>query len=72
MHVIGASWVSGHGNALEKTGNGACRDCHGGDLRGTVLSAALTARSFSTENGTKAFTKGQVIGCYSCHNGPNP
>lgn len=72
MHVIGASWVSKHGDLVESQGSGTCRDCHGGDLRGTVLSAALTARSFSIEGGTKSFTKGQQIGCYSCHNGPNP
>ncbi|HEY3444487.1 MAG TPA: hypothetical protein VGK29_27295 [Paludibaculum sp.] len=72
MHVVGASWVSSHGNWVENQGTGACQDCHGGNLRGTVLSAALTARSFSIEEKTRTFTKGQQIGCYSCHNGPNP
>jgi len=36
----------------------ACATCHGSDARGTVMS--------------KNFATGQVIGCYSCHNGPNP
>jgi len=72
LHEIGARWVSRHGDLVEKQGSGLCRDCHGGDLRGSVLSAALAPRSFKTEKGTKTFAKGAVIGCYNCHNGPNP
>ena len=72
LHAVGQSWVSRHEDLVEKQGSGACRDCHGGDYRGTVLSAALADRTFSTEKGTRTFKKGAVIGCYSCHNGPNP
>lgn len=72
LHPLGAGWVNSHGDRVESQGYGACRDCHGGDLRGTVLSAALAPRSFSTERGTRTFAKGALIGCYNCHNGPNP
>ena len=54
---------------LSFTLNGRRIDGYFGD---TVLSAALAPRSFSTEHGTKTFAKGALIGCYSCHNGPNP
>lgn len=72
LHIIGAKWVDKHGDAVEKSGTVACKDCHGADLRGAVLSAALTARSFSTKWGPKPFAKGAPIGCWSCHNGPDP
>lgn len=72
MHPATASWVEKHGDLVESQGYGACRDCHGGDLRGTVLSAALAPRTFRTEEGTFSFPRGAQIGCYSCHNGPNP
>jgi hypothetical protein len=72
MHPANASWVDKHGDLVEHQGNGACRDCHGGDLRGTVLSAALAARAFQHDKRTYQFAKGAVIGCWSCHNGPNP
>lgn len=73
MHPADSWWIDKHHDAVEKQGLGSCRDCHGGDLRGTVLSAALTDRTISMgEHGTKTFAKGTVIGCYTCHNGPNP
>ena len=71
MHPLDAKWVDGHGDVAKNRGLGVCRDCHGEDLRGTVLSAALTARSFSHDGRTYSFAKGTVIGCYSCHNGPS-
>lgn len=71
MHPVGASWVSRHEDAVERSGSGACRACHGGDLRGTVLSRSLADRTLSTEFGTKVFWRGFTIGCYNCHNGPN-
>jgi hypothetical protein len=69
LHPLGDYWVDKHEDAAEKN-LGNCRNCHGTDLRGTVLSAALTDRSFRTEEGTFRFAKGSQIGCYSCHNGP--
>ncbi|HEX5102749.1 MAG TPA: Ig-like domain-containing protein [Pirellulaceae bacterium] len=71
MHSVGSSWVSGHGSFVERSGSGACRSCHGGDLRGSVLSRSLADRSFSTDFGRKTFWRGFTIGCYACHNGPN-
>jgi len=72
MHPATAAWVDKHGDLVEKQGTGACRDCHGGDLRGTVLSSALADRSFTHERRAFTFAKGAPIGCWSCHNGPNP
>ena len=72
LHPIGQTWVSKHGDAAEHGGTAACRSCHGADYRGTVLSRAQVARTFQGDFGTRRFAKGQVIGCYNCHNGPNP
>ncbi len=70
MHPVGAAWVQNHSDAAEGGGN-ACRQCHGADYRGTVLSRALGDRSLNTRFGQKAFFRGAIIGCYACHNGPN-
>jgi hypothetical protein len=50
----------------------ACAACHGTNYRGTVLSKTSASRTWSTEYGTRTVAKGQVVGCYDCHNGPNP
>ena len=66
LHPIGASWVNSHENAAE--GNQAtCQPCHGTDYRGTILSKTLADRTLAG----KSFPRGTIIGCYSCHNGPN-
>jgi hypothetical protein len=70
LHTIGAAWVTKHHDLVESQGLGSCQACHGVDYRGTVLSAALAPRSFSTEHGTKTYAKGQLVTCYDCHNGP--
>jgi hypothetical protein len=73
LHPIGQSWVDGHHDALDRGGTAQCQACHGADYRGTILSRALADRSFSAGDwGVKAFARGTIIGCYSCHNGPNP
>ena len=71
LHPVGQTWVSRHGDIAER-GAAACKACHGNDYRGTVLSRAMAPRTFSMERGTKTFAQGAVIGCYSCHSGPNP
>jgi hypothetical protein len=66
LHPIGASWVQNHEHAA--SGNQAtCQPCHGTDYRGTILSKTRTDRTMAG----KSFPSGTVIGCYSCHNGPN-
>jgi PKD repeat protein len=70
MHPAGASWVSSHGDAVERYGRAACQSCHGTDYRGTVLSRSFADRTLSTEFGTKTFWNGFQVGCYTCHNGP--
>lgn len=73
MHnVADARWTDGgHGDMYERNA-ASCKACHGADLKGTVLSRAATDRTFVTEDfGAKTFKKGTMIGCYSCHNGPD-
>ena len=66
LHPIGTSWVDSHQDAAD--GNQAsCQPCHGTDYRGTILSKTRTDRTLAG----KSFPSGTVIGCYSCHNGPN-
>ncbi len=71
LHPIGQTWVSAHQRAAR--GNLAqCQACHGTDYRGTVLSRVQVNRVINAgELGTRQFTSGTQIGCYSCHNGPN-
>jgi hypothetical protein len=68
MHVVGESrWRSGgHGN-VAKQGRQACAACHGADFRGSVLSTTAEQRSW----GSRTVSKGTVVGCYNCHNGPS-
>lgn len=67
MHPIGMSWIDKH----EDAAGTQCRSCHGANSRGTVLSRAQANRTFNTEKGTRTFWRGQTIGCYDCHNGPD-
>jgi hypothetical protein len=69
MHPVGQSWVSGHEHVAERNA-AQCKSCHGQNYRGTVLSKTWTARTFSVEGRTKTYTKGQMVTCYDCHNGP--
>lgn len=73
IHAVGQSWVNAHSDFVDSNGSSSCQSCHGRDYRGTVLSVAQDDRSFTSEElGQKLFKRGDVIGCYSCHNGPNP
>ena len=74
MHPMGQSWVSSHHDYIN--GNlGACQACHGTDNRGTVLSRAQGPRTLtaSFDGGTVTLNlfRGALIGCYTCHNGPD-
>ena len=70
LHAVGQAWVQAH-PSYARSNLAPCATCHGADYRGTVLSAAATARTFSVEGGTRSFAAGTIIGCYSCHDGPN-
>jgi hypothetical protein len=71
MHNVGdPRWTRGH-ESLAKANLNACAACHGADYRGTVLSRTAATRTWSTEYGTRTVARGQVVGCYDCHNGPN-
>ena len=66
MHPIGASWVNDHNDAANGH-QATCQPCHGTDYRGTILSKMQGDRTLSG----RSFPRGTVIGCYSCHNGPD-
>jgi len=71
LHTIGQTYVKAHIRAA-KADPGACTVCHGKDYRGTRLSMTFTARNFRTAGKKKIkYTKGQMVGCYDCHNGPS-
>ncbi len=74
MHPIGQSWVSAHHDYIQ--GNPAkCLACHGADGKGSVLSRAQGSRTLTASFDSGAVTlnlfRGAIIGCYSCHNGPD-
>jgi len=72
MHNVGDSrWTSGHEHLAESNVR-ACATCHGTDYRGTALSRTAATRTWRTEFGTRTVAKGQIVGCYDCHRGPNP
>ncbi|WP_428743698.1 multiheme c-type cytochrome [Sulfurimonas sp.] len=66
MHTAGNDWVKNHDDVAEKN-HTQCASCHGADYRGTELSKMFTTRVMRN----KTFAKGQKVGCYDCHNGPN-
>ncbi len=68
LHPIGPVWVERHPDVAESQGTAQCQVCHGTDYRGTILSKTLTDRMMAG----RTFPAGTIIGCYSCHNGPNP
>ncbi len=73
MHTIGATWVAGHEGYVESGGAGQCAYCHGSDYRGSPLAQVKATRTYNTKSGsTRTYTAGQNVGCYDCHNGPNP
>jgi hypothetical protein len=72
LHPLGQSWTSTHQDLVEHGGALNCQTCHGADFRGTRLSRAQGDRVLALEeSGSKRFWRGQTIGCYDCHNGPN-
>lgn len=72
MHSIGQGWVNAHGDRVESSGSASCAYCHGADYRGTPLSQVKVARAYTVEGGTRSLPAGTNVGCYNCHNGPNP
>ena len=72
MHAVGTSWVNSHHQLLESNlvSQTQCQPCHGADYHGTVLSRMQMTRTFSAF-GTITYFRGAIIGCYTCHNGPD-
>ncbi len=72
IHKIGQAWVSAHPHYVDSHGSQACSYCHGATFRGSFLSQAKVARTFTVDDGrTKSFTAGHQFSCYDCHNGPS-
>ena len=71
LHPLGQVWVEDHAPYADTNGTAACRDCHGADARGTVLSASQRAWIATTDWGARSFFRGAKIGCYECHDGPD-
>ncbi len=70
LHTIGQIYVHTHIKA-GKADPSACTVCHGKDYRGTALSKTFAARSFTTTGRyKKTYAKGDIVGCYDCHDGP--
>lgn len=73
IHPIGSTnWVKDHADIARAIGPNyqACKECHGSDLRGTVLSRAQADRALSTKFGILTLKRGMEVSCYYCHNGP--
>lgn len=72
IHPVTQGWVSDHHDLIEHTGGSTqCRVCHGTDYRGSVLSRAQANRKWNAFDGTISFARGAIIGCYTCHQGPD-
>jgi hypothetical protein len=67
MHPVGATWVQAHRHQAEGHLS-SCSPCHGADYRGTVLSRMFATRTLAG----RTLAAGTAIGCYTCHDGPNP
>ena len=67
MHTVGQNWVNDHEHIAERN-SAQCTTCHGSDYRGSVLSKTFTNRTLNAEHTTKTYAKGEVVGCYDCHN----
>jgi len=71
LHTVGQAWVKAHPDVADRN-KAACAYCHGANFRGTPLSVAKVARTFTTDDGgKKSFPAGHQFNCYDCHNGPN-
>ena len=71
MHPATAAWANGKHGDFADNDLQSCRACHGTNDRGTVLSLAQDHRSYTNQFGTQVYARGNVVGCYDCHNGPN-
>lgn len=73
MHTIGQSWVSSHGDVVDRGNPGDCFYCHGSTSAGSDLAVIKVAKTFNIDDGrSKAFAPDQRVTCWSCHSGPNP
>ncbi len=69
MHSTDSTWAQDHADTARALGIATCRNCHGGDDRGSPLSRVPVDHSISTKFGTRTFTAGREVSCYDCHNG---
>ena len=68
MHPVGQAWVNSHENYGKSS---SCRECHGSDLRGTVLSRMFADRTLTPRadgaSRTVELWRGQNVSCFVCH-----
>ncbi|MET0089101.1 MAG: cytochrome C [Candidatus Thiodiazotropha sp.] len=73
MHNVNSSnWNLNHGDFYERNPT-ACRNCHGQNLEGTVLSQTATDRDYLRDddgNRTIHLAKGTPVSCTLCHGTP--
>ncbi len=72
MHTVGAAWIEAHEDVAEHGGSESCTYCHGADYRGSPLSEVKMDKTFRVEGRDRTFQAGHQVGCYDCHDGPNP
>jgi hypothetical protein len=82
MHTTGQTWVDKHGDFAEGNKSATCKYCHDARVagpsgvqsntwRGTKLSMTQSAKTFNAKGKKVTFAAREMIGCYSCHNGPS-
>lgn len=72
MHTTGDVWIEEHEDVAKLGGSESCTYCHGADYRGSPLSEIKINKTFRVEEETKTFVAGHQVGCYDCHDGPDP
>lgn len=70
MHTVGQAWVGAHEDVAENNAL-QCTKCHGSDYRGSVLSKTFDARTFDADGKTIIYSRGEMVSCYDCHDGPD-
>jgi hypothetical protein len=72
LHNVNDSrWYDGgHENYYENSKNN-CKACHGRNLTGTPLARMQTPRTFTVEDRTVTFAKGDRVACNRCHGMPS-
>ncbi len=66
-HVTTLAWVDGGHGAGYTADPADCATCHGADGKGSSLSVAAAARSYTVNGKTFSIATGATVGCATCH-----